>query len=195
MAAEDDIPGRMGELLRYGKIETVDLASGRITVRAGDIVTANLRWLTGAAGGTQVWIRPKVGEQVMLLAPDADIEGAIAVRGVTCTAFPPIGDADRDIIRFEDGAEIAYDPAAHALVATLPAGGTATITAPGGIKLVGDVEIQGRLSVSEDAEFAAELHVAGDVTGDADIKAGTISLKSHKHGQVQPGGGISGVPQ
>jgi phage baseplate assembly protein V len=195
MKAEDDIPGRMGELIRYGKIESVDLASGRITVRVGDIVTANLRWLAGAAGGTQVWIRPKVGEQVVLLAPEADIEGAIAMRGVVSAAFPPIGDQDRDVIRFEDGAELAYDPAAHTLEATLPGGGAATVTAPGGIKFVGDVEIQGKLKVTEDVTLEAKLHAAGEISTDDDVKAGAISLKTHKHGQVQAGVGISGVPQ
>ncbi|MDQ0250957.1 phage baseplate assembly protein V [Sphingomonas kyeonggiensis] len=195
MTAEDDLPGRMGELIRYGTIDSVDLPGGRIAVRVGEIVTANLRWLTGAAGGTSIWIRPKVGEQVVLFAPDADIEGAIAMRGVVCNAFPPIGDQDRDVIRFEDGAELAYDPVTHGLEATLPGGGKATVTAPGGIKFVGDVEIQGQLKVTDNVELEAQLHAVGEISSDDDVKAGSISLKTHKHGQVQPGSGISGVPQ
>lgn len=34
-----------------------------------------------------------------------------------------------------------------------------------------------------------------DITTSGDVKAGGISLKSHKHGGVQPGGGTTGAPE
>jgi phage baseplate assembly protein V len=162
--------------LAYGTIASVDLAAARITVRVGEIETQPIRWSTGAAGGTQIWIRPKVGEQVLLMTPEGDIEAAIAYPGVTFDAFPPIADPDRDVIRFEDGATVAYNPGAGQLEVTLPGGGTIKLLVPAGVEIQGDVKIQGKL----------------DVTGDV-VGAG-VSLKNHMHDKTQPGGGVSGKP-
>lgn len=180
---EDDLPGRVGELIRHGSIASVDLSAGLITVALGDIETQPLRFFTGGAGGTRVWSRPKVGEQVTLFAPDGDLAGAIAMRGNTCDAFPPIGDADRELVQFEDGAVIAYDPAAHKLEAVLPGGASVSIIAPGGVRIESDVRIVG------------DLHVEGTVTADTDVLGAGKSLKGHKHTGVQPGGGVSGAPE
>lgn len=189
MTDDDDPNDVAGELIRYGTIETVDLARGRITVRVGEIVSGPVRWLQGAAGGTHVWIRPKVGEQVTLLAPHGDIEGAVAIRGMVSDAHPPVGDADREVITFEDGAAIAYDPAAHALAAILPGGATARIEADGGITLKGDVRIEGRLQVTQDVTLEAKLTAQGEV------QSGSIKLTQHKHGGVSSGGAKTAVPE
>lgn len=162
--------------LAYGTIASVDLAAGRITVRVGEIETQPIRWLTGAAGGTQIWIRPKVGEQVLLKAPEGDIEAAIAVRGVTYDAFPPIADPDRDVIRFEDGATVAYNPGTGELEVKLPSAGTVVIDAAAGVTIRGDVTIEGKLTASDD------------------VLAAGVSLKNHQHDKTQPGGGMSGKP-
>lgn len=188
MAAEDDLPGRMGELLRYGTIESIDLAGGRIAVRVGEIVTSNLRWIQGAAGDTSIWIRPKPGEQILLLAPDGDLEGAIAMRGIVSSAFPPIGDEARDVIRFADGTEIAYGDSGE-LEAKLAGDGKATVTAAGGVKIVGPVEIEGTLKVTEDASFDAKVTAQDEVEGKG------IKLSAHKHGNVQAGGAKTGTPE
>lgn len=180
---EDDLPGQMGELIRHGRIASVDLPAGRITVSLGDLETQPIRWFTGGAGGTKVWSRPKEGEQVTLLCPDGDIEGAIALRGHTCDAFPHIGDEDREVVQFEDGATLAYNPETHALEIVLPGGATANIVAPGGVTIQADVRIQG------------DLTVEGSVAADDDVTAGDISLQNHTHSGVQPGSGNTGGPQ
>ena len=174
---DDDLAGRVGELLRYGRVESVDLASGRMTVAIGDITTQPVRWFTGGSGGTKVWSRAKVGEQVVLICPEGDIAGAIALRGVDCTAFPAVGDTDRELVRFEDGAALSYDPAAHDLEVVLPAGATVKIVAPGGVRVESDVRI------------------TGDLTVDGDVKAGTVSLRQHVHQDVATGTALSGVPR
>ncbi len=173
---DDDLPGLIGNLLRYGTVASVDAASARVTVKVGEIETQPIRWLLGPHGATRAWSLPTVGEQVLLLAPEGDIEGAIALRGVAFQTFPPAGNGKRELIRFEDGAEIAYDPEGHKLEALLPDGATATIVAPGGITLDADVLVKGTL------------------TAEIDVVADGISLKNHRHGQVQPGSGQSGKP-
>lgn len=180
---DDDISGRLGELIRYGTIASVDLAHGKCTVKIGDIVSQPVRWLHGAAGTTGSWSPPSVGEQVLLLAPEGDIMAAVALRGVHSDDHPPVGNAKRELIKYADGAVIAYDPDGHVLDAVLPGGATVNIVAPGGVKMTADVRITG------------DLHVEGKVTVDKDVTAKGISLADHRHGNVQAGASTTGKPQ
>ncbi|MGI8364869.1 phage baseplate assembly protein V [Sphingomonas paucimobilis] len=166
----------IGQLAGFGKIEDIDLKAGLITVRQGDVVTGPIRWIMGGGGKTKVWSRPKAGEQVLLIAPEGDIAGAIALRGVHSVAFPPIGDPDREVIQFEDGAIVSYHPGTHALAVVLPAGGGITIEAQGGLTIKGPVAIEGTLTARDD------------------VIASGKSLKEHLHDKVQPGSGVSGKP-
>ena len=186
---EQDIPGRLGELIRFGTVASVDLAGARITVEIGDITTAPIRWLTGASGGTRSWSAPVVGEQLLVPAPEGDLAGAVALRGVICDPFPPAGNSTRDLVQFADGAVLAYDPGAHALEAVLPAGAPVSIVAPGGVNIRADVRIQGDLDID------GAVRATGIVTSDADVTAGSISLKSHRHAGVQAGGSKTAVPE
>ncbi len=179
---DDDIPGQLGDLIRYGKIASVDLAAARVGVSFGDADTGPIRFLTGGAGGTRVWSRPKVGEQVIVLCPGGDVAGAIALRGAVCTGFPAIADEDREVVEFEDGAVLAYDPAAHKLEVVLPSGAAASIIAPGGITIDADVRITGDVQIDK------------GLKADEDVKAGSVSLKDHRHDKVQAGGAVSGKP-
>ena len=180
---EDDLSGRLGELIRYGTVASVDLVARRVIVRAGEIETDDIRWLATAAGKTRAWSPPSVGEQVLLLCPEGDIAGAIALRGVECDAFPLPGDSLRELISYEDGAELAYDPETHTLDVTLPESATVnihagaiTIVAPDGVSIDGDVAINGILTASDD------------------VVGGGKSLKGHRHGGVQAGGAQTGAP-
>lgn len=166
-----------GDVLRLGVIASVDHAQATCTVESGDMVTGDLPWIAPRAGGLRVWSPPTVGEQCLLLSPEGDIENGVVIVGLYCDAFPPPS-ANPDLIQFQfdDGAVIAYDLSGHALTVTLPAGGTATVDAPGGLTLNCDVTVNGKLTASTDV-----------------VGAG-ISLKGHKHGGVQAGGAQSGTP-
>lgn len=185
---DDHLPAGLGELT-YGRVASVDLKVGRMIVDIGETQTQPIRWVTGGSGGTRMWSRPKVGEQVILLAPDGDVAGAVAIRGLDCAAFPPIGDEARELVEFEDGARISYDPQSHTLDAVLPAGGKALIEAPGGIRLVGPVKIEGKVEVDGD------MNLQGKITASDDVVADGKSLKDHRHTSVQAGGAISGPPK
>lgn len=175
MRRGDDTP-EPGELLRFGTIASIDLAGARCVVQAGDVVTGPIRWAEGRAGATRTWSPPSIGEQVLLLCPEGEPAAGVAMRGIASTANPPAGDSLRELIRFQDGAVIAYDPVAHALEAILPGGATAMIQADGGITLIGDVTLTGTLTAS------------------GDVIASGISLTGHAHGGVQAGGASTGAP-
>lgn len=181
-APVEDIPLDPSTLIRMGVIASVDLAAARCTVRCGDpeggeIVTPLIRWLMPRCGDTRIWSPPTVGEQALLLCPDGEIAAGIAITGIIRDTFPPMGATLEERIDFTDGAQLRYDPEAHHLEALLPDGATATITAPGGITINGDITLNGKLTASDDV-----------------IAAG-ISLKNHRHGGTQPGGGQTGAPQ
>lgn len=187
-APQEDIPADLASVIRIGTVLEVDLAEARCVVRFGDpddpdpAQTGPIRWLTPRAGLTRVWSPPSVGEQVLLVCPDGQIGAAVALPGIVRDTFPPVGNSTAELIEFADGARITYDPEASALTAELPAGGTAEIIADGGITLRGDVTIVGNVSVSK------KLTAAEDVVADG------VSLKTHKHKDVQAGSALSGPP-
>ncbi|MDA5192793.1 phage baseplate assembly protein V [Govanella unica] len=183
MAHASDIEQLTGDILRLGVIASVDHAAGTCSVKTGEIVTGDLPWLALRAGGTRWWSPPTIGEQCLLFCPEGDTEAGIVLPGLYSDMFPaPSANPDLHLTVYPDGAQIAYDSATHALTATLPAGGTARVTADGGFTIEGDVTITGNVSVS------------GTVTADADVVGGGVSLKSHRHGDVQTGSGQTGAP-
>ena len=178
MAADDTLH----DMIRYGKVASVDLAAGRCVVATGDIQTQPVRWIEMRAGRTRTWSPPTIGEQVVLLSPAGDIEGAIVLRGVASDAHPPAGDSVRELIEFSDGTVIAYHPESH-LFELLAGDGRLRLVAKGGIEIEGSVSIKGDLSID------------GRATASDDVIAAGKSLKGHIHLQVQPGSGVSGKPQ
>ena len=183
MARFIDPEAAAGEVLRLGTIASIDLANGTCTVESGDIVTGDIPWLAQRAGNVRCWSPPSIGEQCLLLAPEGDLAAALVIVGLYSDACPaPSASPDVSLVEYPDGAIIAYDHAAHSLTATLPAGGTALIDAPGGVTVKGDVAITGDLSVS------------GKIMAADDVLAADISLRKHKHGQVQAGAAQSGMP-
>jgi phage baseplate assembly protein V len=178
----EDIPLDPATLIRLGVIASVDLEAARCTVRCGDpeggeTVTPPIRWIMPRCGDTRIWSPPTVGEQVVLICPDGEIGAGVALTGITRDSFPPLGSTLEERIDFVDGAQVRYDPEAHHLEALLPDGATATITAPGGLTINGDITLNGKLTASDD------------------VIASGISLKNHRHGGTQPGGGQTGAPQ
>ncbi len=179
-----DTARRLENLLRYGTVEALDCAKARLRVRSGGLLTAWLPWLAPRAGTTSVWSAPSVGEQVLVLSPGGDPACGVVLPAIYSTANPPPSDKPQTVlVTMPDGAVIAYDGDQHQLLATLPSGGSASITAPGGVSITGDVTIKGDVSVD------------GKVDATGDVKAGDISLQNHKHSGVQSGSAITGAPQ
>lgn len=183
MADPRDIQRLIGDLARLGTVTSVDLAGATARVQLGDIVTGDLPWLAPRAGATRIWNPPSVGEQVLVLCPEADLEGGLIWGALSTAHNPPAQDDGSLAADFADGASISYDPDAHHLMAYLPADATVLIVARGGLHLTGDLTVDG------------DIRSTGTITGDADVIGGGKSLKGHKHLGVQPGGGLSGLPQ
>lgn len=188
---DENFEGDMGDIAGFGRVVEVDLATGMVRVEAGDVQTGWVRWSTGRAGATRIWSPPSIGEQVALFRPSGDIEGAFAMGGFHQNDFPAAGNSARELVQFGDGAVIAYDPESHTLEAHLPSGATVSIIAAGGVTIDAS---DGGLQIKGDVSIEGELHATGDIGSDADVTAGSVSLKHHRHTGVQAGGGTSGEP-
>lgn len=177
MRTPEDAPTDPDALLRYASITSVDHSAAHVTVTLDDGVTSPaLPWLAPRMGETKAWLPPSVGEQVLLLCPGGEIGAGIVLGGVPSTANPAPMDEPVALVRFKDGAIISYDPDASELLIQLPSGATTVLASDGGVDIIGDVNLTGKLTASDD------------------VLAGSISLKSHKHSGVQSGTAQSGGP-
>jgi phage baseplate assembly protein V len=190
MDARQNLAQTTSDILRFGRVDTVDAEAGTCTVETGDLTTPSLPWVSWRAGDVRSWSAPSEGEQCLLICPEGDTESGVVLLGLYCAAHPqPEQDPKVHSLTFSDGARLAYNVASHALTATLPRGGTVSLVADGGIKITGDVEITGNIRAS--GNVAAD----GDISAKGDVSAAGVSLKNHPHTGVKSGTDLSGKPQ
>lgn len=203
-----DINRRLENLIRFGTIKTVNPSKPipLVTVDLDDIVTPEIRFFNARSGDDSTWDPPSLDEEVMVISPCGEIgPTSVVFYGLYNNEHPaPSDDLNQKIRVFADGCIIAYDISAHQLSAILPSGGKAIVTADGGITVNGDTTINGNLQVNGSTAMTGNntvggsqlvqgsSHSTGAFSTEADVKAGSISLKEHKH----PGdsGGTTGEP-
>ncbi len=184
MADPADIQRLIGDLAREGTVVSVDHATGSARVRfADDLTTGDIPWLAARAGATRTWSPPSVGEQVVVLAPEADTARGMIIGSLSSDAHTHPASDGSSLTEYEDGARVGYDPATHALTAVLPGGATVRIEAGGGLTIKGDVTVDG------------DIRSNGTITAETDVVGAGKSLKGHVHLGVQAGGALSGKPQ
>lgn len=198
-------------LLRAGTIAAVNHGATRVRVQAGELLTDWLPWFERRAGDVRTWCPPSVGEQCLLLSPGGDLAAGLVLVGINSQSRPsPASTANLHRVEYPDGAVIDYDHTAHALTATLPAGGTAHLIAPGSVvidsphtTITGECLVQGLLTYQSGmvglgggggGGAAATITGTVQVSG-GDVTADGISLKTHVHNGVANGPGTTGGPQ
>lgn len=196
MSSRSDLPRTSNNQIRIGTVAVVDLSAARCRVQTGEIQTDFVPWFVPRAGDTIEWSAPSVGEQVLLLSPGGDVTGAVALRGLYSDQFAaPSSSESQHLVRFPDGALVQYDHASHELVATLPGGGKATVTADGGVTVNGPLTVNGDTTINGTTTVNGDANVSQTLTAETDVIGGGVSLKTHLTRGVQPGSGISGLPQ
>lgn len=204
-----DIQRRLENLIRLGQIKSVTAAKPfmTVTVQIDEITTAPIRYLNLRAGNDKTWDPPSIGEEVLVLSPCGVLEIGIAVGGLNNADNPALStDLNKNIRMFSDGCLISYDTQSHALEAILPSGGTAVLTATGGVTINADTTINGNLQINGSTAMTGNntvggsqmvqgsSHSTGHFSTDADVTAGPISLKTHKTSGVKSGGDTSAEP-
>lgn len=188
---------QVANMIRPGVVSEADYAKAMVRVKAGDLHTGWLPWLTGRAGKDVTWWAPEIGEQVLILCPDGDPAQAVVLMAIYSTAQPP--PADRPTIhvtRYEDGAEISYDREAHRLTATIPgdvaltATGAVTVKADGAINVESTagitikaptVTIQADVTLQGDLAQTGNLNVTGNINASGTVMDAGGNSNHHKH--------------
>ncbi len=204
-----DANRRLENIVRFGTVKTINPSKPipRVIVNLGDIETPEIRCLNIRSGDDSTWDMPSINEECVVISPCGDIgPTSFVLYGFYNDDHPaPSDDLNKKIRMFADGCVIAYDVAAHHLSAVLPSGGTAVLTADGGVTVNGDTTINGNLQVNGSTAMTGNntvggsqlvqgsSHSSGTFSSDGDVTASGISLTSHTH----PGdsGGTTGGPQ
>ncbi|HHP6940231.1 TPA: phage baseplate assembly protein V [Acinetobacter baumannii] len=204
-----DANRRLENIVRFGTVKTIKPSKPipRVIVNLGDIETPEIRCLNIRSGDDSTWDMPSINEECVVISPCGDIgPTSFVLYGFYNDDHPaPSDDLNKKIRMFADGCVIAYDIAAHHLSAVLPSGGTAVLTADGGVTVNGDTTINGNLQVNGSTAMTGNntvggsqlvqgsSHSSGTFSSDGDVTASGISLTGHTH----PGdsGGTTGGPQ
>ncbi|OSM01661.1 phage baseplate assembly protein V [Magnetofaba australis] len=144
-----EVSRQLENLVRVGRVESVNYGTARAQVRFGDLVTAPLPWITQRAHADVTWRAPEEGEQVLVLSPSGELTQGVILPALYQNAYPqPDNVASRHRVRYADGALMEHDRAAHRLLIDLTAsGGTLEIKtgsshvviAPHSVTIRGDV--------------------------------------------------------
>lgn len=167
-----ELQRQLGDVARWGVVDSVDRAAARCVVRLGDLLSPPLPWAALRAGAVKVWSPLSVGEQVMVVCPGGQISAGLVIAGVFQDAFAAPDDQDRFLIEFDDGARVIYDPNSSELR----------------LEVAG-----GRVVVDGDLMVTGAVRVTGDVA--AGPVGQVISLRDHRHAGVQTGPGLTLKPQ
>ena len=204
-----DANRRLENIVRFGTIKTINPSKPipRVIVNLGDIETPEIRCLNIRSGDDATWDMPSINEECVVISPCGDIgPTSFVLYGFYNDDHPaPSDDLNKKIRMFADGCVIAYDVSAHHLSAVLPSGGTAVLTADGGVTVNGDTTINGNLQVNGSTAMTGNntvggsqlvqgsSHSSGTFSSDGDVIASGISVTGHTH----PGdsGGTTGGPQ
>lgn len=193
---ETESERRIADIVKFGIVKEADYSKSpaRLRVGIGDesdpegyILTG---WLPMKTGRTDEWNPLRVGEPVTVIAEGGELQNGVVLPGtINSQAHPNVGDrADLWRKRFADGGTLEYDEAAGALAFT----GMSSVTLKVGDNASIVIE-DGKITLSAGG---ASYTLDGNHTLDGGqlSHAGKDVGADHKHGQVQTGGGISGVP-
>ncbi|MFM2477320.1 phage baseplate assembly protein V [Celerinatantimonas sp. MCCC 1A17872] len=193
-----EINRRLDNLIRIGVISELDYSRAEFPcarVSCGELLTHWLPLATVRAGSDGEHDPHEVGEQVIVLCPGGTLEQGVIIASLFSTNRPSPSTATTTHRRqYRDGAVIDYDTANHQLTATLPAGGKVTATASGGFTLIGDVKIVGNTAITGNLNAEGEMQSQGVIHSEQDVTAQSISLKGHRHSDVERGDETSGGP-
>lgn len=188
-ANRNDADRAIADLEREGVVDSVDADAGKAIVRLGDILTPPIDWNMWV-GDTTIWLPPTVGQPVTVTCPEGDIERAYISGSLPSSQMAPLFLGVKVGIRFKDGALITYDPEVKKLAFLLP--GEAEITAPEGVKVYADTDIEGDVSISGNVSIRGGLVAEKTIESKTDVVAAGISGKNHRHPNGNP---LTGGPQ
>ncbi|QKL50910.1 phage baseplate assembly protein V [Ralstonia solanacearum] len=104
-------------VIRLGTVAEIDyVATPRVRVKTGGLLTTWRPWAERRAGATRTWCPPTIGEQVLLLCPSGDPSNAIVLCGIsTDDNDVPSHNPAETVTQYPDGALVRYNHATGVL--------------------------------------------------------------------------------
>lgn len=164
-----------------------------------------MRWQYGS---NAVLADPAVDDIGLLLCSDRDISAVKETQDVA----PPgserqyhrsdgvylggiFNDDPDQYVKFTDTGLELHDKNSNSLVSSSTGWlFTGKVTFATDVVMQAGLGLQGDITDDGGGTYGGNFHTSGTITGDTDVKSGTISLKTHRTSGVTTGGGISGVP-
>ncbi|MDI3237515.1 phage baseplate assembly protein V [Acinetobacter ursingii] len=182
----------MGNLIRFGRIDSVDYESGTATVDFDGEIIEGLVWAVPRAGDDREYHAPSKDEQVCVLSPSGDLAQGVIAFSISQDRFPNAGTDQNPKNIYADGTVIEYNKQSHTLLidASQSSGhviikcSSATVDCPES-KFTGNVTVDGSLNVAGSSKMSGNVEFTG-----GSVKHGGKEIgSSHKHSGVQTGGG------
>lgn len=166
-----ELERRFASLVCSGIVSEIDYGGQpRAKVQIDDFETPWLSMGMRRAGDAVESWAYSPGEEVLVMSPSGDLTQGVIVCAIANGTNAAAAEPAFYKVTFPNGACVEVD------------GGTMTLNAPGGLVINGDIDATG------DVTITGEVEASGDVVGQG------ISLSSHTHGGVLPGGANTGGP-
>lgn len=184
MTAEDQ--RKLHNIATFGTVFEINPAEATMRLQVGDNQTDYLPIPALHAGQVSVWRCPSIGEQFLLVSPSGDLANAIPVLSLYSDKYPsPSQDPNEIRVRYNDSDFLSIKTADSQLSLKIDD----VLFDVSQTTLTGDFTVQGNANINGNVQVAGNIHSNGDTV------AGSISLKSHTHGNVQSGRSNTGAPQ
>lgn len=124
--------------------------------------------------GKQHFFCPRKGERVRVNRMANGLESGTVGKPFYCKAVPsldpPPPHIDADVVRYDDGSEISYNPDKNTYSISLQKGGILNITSPGPVTIsAGSVTIKaGQITLDGPVSITQDLSVQGNINGSSD---------------------------
>ncbi|WP_273757210.1 phage baseplate assembly protein V [Bartonella sp. MM73XJBT] len=218
-----DLKRRVANMVVVGKISHVDHKNARYRIKSGNLVSDWIPDTQARAGKTCSYEGRDVGEQVVVISSSGDLSQGVIVGSIHTDANQAADKGNIHKTLYPDGTTIEYDDKQNSYVLNLTSGGKFNLTISDGVSIKGD---GGKLELTapEGIKIVSESDINLNAKGDISLKAGggvslnsndSLSLHSgnnisihsnglkhngtnvgatHVHGGVSPGGSMTGGP-
>ncbi len=211
--AQSETERILANMIRLGSVSALDEANARVRVKVGGLTTDWLPWVTARASATRTWSAPRVGEQVVVLAPYGDPAQAVVLPAIYQDTYPaPANTKDAERVVFPDGSTVDYNSATNTLQidvagaakvivnckeATVNAATSVTLNTPE-THCTGNMTVDGLLTYKGGMNGSTGSGAAATITGNVNFVGGSLTHNSKNigstHTHSDPQGGTTGAP-
>lgn len=179
-----ELARKLANLIRIGKIVEVDYAKARAKVKLGPLTTNFLPWLVGSAGSDQSWKPLDIGEQVVVLSPNGELNCGVILHSLYQATSPaPTNSKNKHAVLFSDGSKLEFDKESSSLLLEIKGNINITVVGNANITAV-QTTINGNATITGNVVLAgggpAVARVGDKVSVDPATHQGTILSGSSK---------------